>query len=65
MVLEATKLTYVNKTKFGCRDFQQIANRVLNKGNSAIPPLFNVLELLSSASDKAKSIPSRHLPSQS
>ena len=29
-------------------------NSVLNKGKSAIPPLFNELELLSSASDKAK-----------
>ena len=34
-------------------DFQQIAS-VLNKGKSAIPPLLNGLELLSSASDEAK-----------
>ena len=34
-------------------DFWQIAS-VLNKGKSAIPPLLNDLELLSSASDKAK-----------
>ena len=32
----------------------RIANSVLNKGKSAIPPLFNRLEVLSSASDKAK-----------
>ena len=32
----------------------QIANSVLKKGKSAIPPLFNSLEVLSSASDKAK-----------
>ena len=32
-------------------------NSVLNKGKSAIPPLFNGLEVLSSASDKAKSFP--------
>ena len=32
----------------------QIANSVLNKGKSAIPPLFNSPEVLSSASDKAK-----------
>ena len=32
----------------------QIANSVLNKGKSAIPPLFNRPEVLSSASDKAK-----------
>ena len=34
--------------------FQLIANSVLNKGKSAIPPLFNGPEVLSSASDKAK-----------
>ena len=32
----------------------QIANSVLNKGKSFIPPLFNGTELLPSASDKAK-----------
>ena len=60
-VLEAAKLTYANKTKesitsqkLGSRDFLQIANSVLNKGNSAIPPLHNGPEMLSSASDKAK-----------
>ena len=60
-VLEAAKLAYANKTKDsitsqkpGSRDFWRIANSVLNKGKSAIPPLFNRLGLLSSASDKAK-----------
>ena len=60
-VLEAAKLAYANKTKesitsqkLGSRDFWQIANSVLNKGKSAIPPLFNSPEVLSSASDKAK-----------
>ena len=60
-VLEAAKLAYANKTKesitsqkLGSRDFWWIANSVLNKGNSAIPPLFNGPEVLSSASDKAK-----------
>ena len=60
-VLEAAKLAYANKTKesiisqkFGSRDFWQIANSVLNKGKSAIPPLFNGPDVLSSASDKAK-----------
>ena len=59
-VLEAAKLVYANKTesitsqKLGSRDFQRIANSVLNKGKSTIPPLFNVPEVLSSASDKAK-----------
>ena len=62
-VLQAVKLAYVNKTKesitsqkVGSRDFCQIANSVLNKGKSAMPPLFNRLEVLSSASDKAKSL---------
>ena len=60
-VLEAAKLAYANKTKesitsqkLGSRDFWRIANSVLNKGKSAIPPLFNNLEVLSSASDQAK-----------
>ena len=60
-VLEAAKLAYTSKTKesitsqkLGSLDFWQIANSVLNKGKSAIPPLFNRLEVLSSASDKAK-----------
>ena len=62
-VLEAAKLAYANKTKesitsqkLGSRDFWRIANSVLNKGKSAIPPLFNGPEVLSSASDKAKLI---------
>ena len=60
-VLEAAKLAYANKTKesstsqkLGSRDLWRIANSVLNKGKSAIPPLFNGPEVLSSASDKAK-----------
>ena len=60
-VLEAAKLAYANKTKesitsqkLGSRDIWRIANSVLNKGKSAIPPLFNRSEVLSSASDKAK-----------
>ena len=36
------------------RGFWQIDNNVLRKGKSAIPSLFNGLEALSSASDKAK-----------
>ena len=39
---------------FGSRHFWQITNNVLNESKSAIPPLFNGLELLPSASDKAK-----------
>ena len=60
-VLEASKLAYANKTKdsitsqkLGSRDFWRLANSVLNKGKSAIPPLFNGLKVLFSASDKAK-----------
>ena len=40
--------------KFGFQDFWQIPNSVLNKGISAIPPLFNGQKVLSFASDKAK-----------
>ena len=60
-ILEAAKLAHATKTKesitsqkLGSRDFWRIANSVLNKGKSAIPPLFNRPEVLSSASDKAK-----------
>ena len=60
-VLEVAKLAYANKTKesitsqkLDSRDFWQIASSVINKGKSAMPPLFNGLEVLSSASDKAK-----------
>ena len=51
-VLEAAKRAYANKTKdsitsqkLGSLDFWQIANIVLNKGKSAIPPLFNSPEV--------------------
>ena len=44
----------ITSQKLGSQDFWQIANSVLNKGKSAIPPLFNGLGVLSSASDKAK-----------
>ena len=60
-VLEAAKLAYATKTKetitsqkLGSRDLWRIANSVLNKGKSVIPPLFNGPEVLSTASDKAK-----------
>ena len=60
-VFEAAKLAYANKTKepitsqkLGSHDFWRIANSVLNKGKSAITPLFNGPEVLSSASDKVK-----------
>ena len=60
-VLEVAKLAYANKAKesiasqkLGSRDLWRIANVVLNKSKSAIPPLFNGPEVLSSASDKGK-----------
>ena len=63
-VLEAAKLAYATETKesitslkLGSRDFWQIAKSDLNKDKSAILPIFNDPELLSSASDKAKLFP--------
>ena len=64
-VLQAAQLSYANKTKeesitsqkLCSRDFWRIANSVLNKGKSAIPPLFISPEVLSSASDKTKLFP--------
>ena len=60
-VLEAAKTEYANKIKASitlqkpcCRDFWPIANSVLNKCKSAILPLINGLEVLPSASGKAK-----------
>ena len=60
-VLEGAKFAYATKTKesiisqkLGPWDFWQIAYGVLNKGKSAILPLLNDLEVLSSASDKTK-----------
>ena len=60
-VLEAVKLACATKIKesiisqkLGSWDFWWIANSVVNKGKSAIPPLFNGPEVLTSASDKAK-----------
>ena len=58
-VLEVAKLAYANKTKQsitsqkrGSWDFWRIANSVLNKDKSAMPPLFNSLEV--SAFDKER-----------
>ena len=48
------KQEFITSLKLSSRDFWRIANSVLNKGKSAIPPLFNSPEVLSSASDKAK-----------
>ena len=59
-VLEAAKLAYNNtkesifSQKLGSWGFWQIINCVFNKVKSALHPLFNGAEVLSSASDKAK-----------
>ena len=60
-VLEVARFAYATKTKefitsqkLGSRDFWRIANSVLNKGSSAIPPLFNELEVLPATPDKTK-----------
>ena len=57
-LLEAAKVAYAKKTRvhseeLGSRDFWRIANSLLNKGKSPIPPLINGPEVLS-ASDKSK-----------
>ena len=44
----------ITSQKLGSQDFWRTANSVLNKGKYARAPLFNGLDLLSSASDKAK-----------
>ena len=51
MLIKQEAITF---QKRGFRDFWYIANSVLSKGKSAIRPLFNNLEVKSSASDKAK-----------
>ena len=62
--MQTNKLAYANKTKktkesvtsqkLSSQDFLQIANSVLNKSKSALPPLFSATQVLFSASDKAK-----------
>ena len=61
MQKETAKLAYANKTKesiisqkLGSPDFWQTANSILNKGESAIPALFNGPEMLSSTTDKVE-----------
>ena len=58
-LLAAAKPAYANKTKesitshkLGSQDFGRIANSVLNKGKSAMSPLFNGRRVFPSASDK-------------
>ena len=52
-MLRKQKESFPSQT-LGSRNFWGIANSILNKGKSALPPLFNGSEALSSASDKAK-----------
>ena len=59
--LEAVRLAYANKTKKPITSqklfsftFWRIADSVLNKGKSATPPLLNDINVLPSASNKAK-----------
>ena len=49
-----TKQESITSQKLGSWEFWPIANSVLNKGKSAIPPVFNGPEASSSASDKAE-----------
>ena len=59
-MLEAAKLAYAKKTRVydfpgtWLSELQANCYSVINQGKSAIPPLFDILEVLSSASDKAK-----------
>ena len=48
------KIYSITSQKDRSQDFSRIANSLFNKGKSAIPPLFNGIEVFSSASDKAK-----------
>ena len=51
MLLKQVSITF---QKFDSQHFWQIANSVFNKGKSAIPLPFTVLQVLSFAYDKAK-----------
>ena len=48
------KQEFITSQKLDSQNFWQIANSILNKSKSEIPPLFKSLEVLSSASDKAE-----------
>ena len=59
-VISEAKTTYsqriresISSQKIGSRDFWRIYNSVVNSGKSAIPPLFNGLQVISSSKDKA------------
>ena len=48
------KQEFITSLRLGWHDFWRIADRVFNKGQSVIPPLFRGPEVLSSASGKVK-----------
>ena len=45
--------------RLGSKDFWRIANNVMNRGTSSIPPLFNGPEVLTSSKDKANVLAER------
>ena len=51
MLIKQESITF---PRLGCHDFWRIANSVLNKDKSAIPPVLNGPEMLFSGSDKVK-----------
>ena len=57
LCLSSYKIESVTSEKVGPLDFCQIANNLLHKGRTAIPPLFQGREVLSSGSDKTKLFP--------
>ena len=60
VVLIKTKES-ITSQKLGSRDLWGIANSVPNKGKSAIPPLFNSPEVLSSSSNNQSCMPKTFL----
>ena len=46
--------TKISTQRLGSRDFWKIFNSISNKGKSAIPPLFDGLNVITSAKDKAE-----------
>ena len=55
--LSSYKMESITSEKVGSLYFCQIANNLLHKGRTAIPPLFKGQEVLSSGSDKTKLFP--------
>ena len=53
-MLKLIKQESIITQKLGSHDFRRIADSVLNKSKSAVPPLVDCPRIFSSASDKAK-----------